>query len=124
MWGRSDRPHARQARGAALSPRRAWTRPGGWLLPTLDARFTFAEVRAAALVCGLVVLATFPVVIPYLVFDDPHVARRASNAVSIVLLYICGHILGRHCGARPFRTGLLMVAIGAVLVLTILALGG
>lgn len=91
---------------------------------TLHARFTFADVRAAALVCGLVVLATFPVVIPYLVFDDPHVARLASNAVSIVLLYVCGHILGRHCGARPFRTGLLMVAIGAVLVLTILALGG
>ncbi|TAH38182.1 MAG: hypothetical protein EYC70_06055 [Planctomycetota bacterium] len=72
----------------------------------------------------LVFLSTFPVVIPFLVFSPLHHAMRISNGVAIVMLYLAGHLLGRHAGLRPVRTGLTMVAIGIVLVGITIALGG
>lgn len=72
----------------------------------------------------LVVLSTFPVVIPFLFIDEPRVALRASNALGLVTLFAGGWVLGRHAGGSPWRYGLGMAAIGAVLVAVIIALGG
>jgi hypothetical protein len=87
-------------------------------------RVTGADLAGAIGVFLLVVLATFPVVIPYLAIEDTMLARRLSNAVTIVLLYACGHMLGRHALGRPVATGVAMVGIGVVLVGTTIALGG
>jgi len=72
----------------------------------------------------LVVLTTFPVVVPFMLFSETALAMRASNAVAVVTLFAAGYTLGRHSGGVPWRSGLVMVAIGVVLVAATMALGG
>jgi VIT1/CCC1 family predicted Fe2+/Mn2+ transporter len=82
------------------------------------------DFAAALEVFGLVVLATLPVVIPFVVFQETALALRASNALAVVTLFAGGYVLGRHAGGSPWRFGLAMAVIGAVLVAAIVALGG
>lgn len=72
----------------------------------------------------LVVLSTFPVVVPFLVFDRVQLALRVSNLVALVMLFFLGYWLGKHGGYRPWRTGFSMVLLGVVLVGIAIALGG
>jgi hypothetical protein len=72
----------------------------------------------------LVVLSTFPVVVPFMFISETALAMRTSNAVALVLLFIGGYRLGHYAGGVPWRTGLAMAAVGAVLVSIIMALGG
>jgi VIT1/CCC1 family predicted Fe2+/Mn2+ transporter len=72
----------------------------------------------------LVVLATFPVVVPFMLFSETALAMRVSNAVALATLFAAGYSLGRHAGGVPWRTGFAMGAIGAVLVALTMALGG
>jgi VIT family len=72
----------------------------------------------------LVVLSTFPVVIPFMFISEMALAMRVSNAVALVMLFIGGYQLGRYAGASAWRTGLAMAAVGGVLVSIIMALGG
>jgi hypothetical protein len=72
----------------------------------------------------LVFLSTFPVVIPFIVFDKVHLALRVSNLIAIVMLFVLGFRLGRHSGHSPWRTGGSMVLLGVVLVGIAIALGG
>jgi hypothetical protein len=78
----------------------------------------------AAAVCLLVFLSTLPVAIPFMVISDARSALRVSNAVAIVMLFLCGYLFGHHAGLRPWASGLCSVAIGSVLVLVAIALGG
>ena len=72
----------------------------------------------------LVVLSTFPVVIPFLFMSRLELAMRVSNAVALVLLFIGGYKLGKYAGGVAWQTGLAMAAVGGVLVSIIMALGG
>lgn len=72
----------------------------------------------------LVVLSTFPVVIPFIIFSNVALAMRASNAVAIALLFASGYMLARYGGFHPWRTGLSMVVLGVALVAITIALGG
>lgn len=82
------------------------------------------DFRGAVGVFFLVFLSTFPVVVPFLVLDDAHVALRASHTVAIALLFMAGRALGKHAGLPPVRTGLVMVVVGVALVGVTMALGG
>jgi VIT1/CCC1 family predicted Fe2+/Mn2+ transporter len=75
-------------------------------------------------VFGLVVFATFPVVIPFVFFQETALALRISNALAVVTLFAGGYVLGRHAEGSPWGFGLAMAAIGVVLVAAIIALGG
>ena len=86
--------------------------------------FTKDDWFGALGVCLLVFISTFPVVIPFLFIGDAFWALRVSNAVAIVMLFLCGYAFGRCTGLRPWPTGLAMVAVGAVLVGIAIALGG
>jgi VIT1/CCC1 family predicted Fe2+/Mn2+ transporter len=79
---------------------------------------------AALEVFGLVVLATFPVAIPFVFFQETAIALRVSNALAVATLFAGGYILGRHAEASPWRFGLAMASLGVVLVAAIIALGG
>lgn len=92
--------------------------------PPAHARLGRDDFVGAVGVFLLVVLATFPVVIPFMLFSETGLAMRASNAVALVMLYIAGHRLGQYAGVNGWRTGLAMAAIGAVLVVITMALGG
>lgn len=80
--------------------------------------------RAALGVFVLVVLATFPVALPYLFFDDVVSALRASQAIAIATLFAAGAALARWSGGSVVRTGSAVAAIGVVLVVVIVLLGG
>jgi hypothetical protein len=88
------------------------------------AGFTRQDWLGAGAVFLLVFLSTFPVVIPFLVFETAHVALRVSNLVAIVMLFCLGYWLGQHSGHRPWATGASMVLLGLVLVGIAVALGG
>ena len=87
---------------------------------TLGAR----DFLGALGVFAIVVLATFPVALPFLFIRDVPVAMRISNALALAVLYGYGHLLGSYTGGRPWRYGLSMAALGAALVAVIMALGG
>lgn len=72
----------------------------------------------------LVVAATFPVVVPFLLIDEPTHALRVSNLLGLVTLFVGGAMLGGYAGWRWWRSGLAMTAVGVVLVVVIIALGG
>jgi VIT family len=95
-------------------------------LPDPPARPSLTEKDwiGAVAVCLLVFLSTFPVAIPFILTSDARLALRVSNAVAIVMLFLCGYLFGRHIGLRPWVTGLSSVAIGSVLVIVAIALGG
>lgn len=70
-------------------------------------------------------IAVLPSLAPFLVLQhDYALAIRASNVVSFIVLFIAGYGWGRHTGANPWRTGLLVTAVGAVTVAIAIPLGG
>jgi VIT1/CCC1 family predicted Fe2+/Mn2+ transporter len=72
-----------------------------------------------------VVIATFPVVVPFMVLDDVARAMRVAQAITLAMLFVAGFALGRYAGyARPARVGFLMAAFGALLITVVMALGG
>ncbi|HEX4885102.1 MAG TPA: hypothetical protein VFX05_13250 [Casimicrobiaceae bacterium] len=73
----------------------------------------------------LVVLATFPLVVPFVLIDDIGLAVRASRVVALAMLFLAGAALGRYAGhPRPLRIGAAMAVFGAVLIGVVMALGG
>jgi len=73
----------------------------------------------------LVVLATFPVVLPFLLTDDVKLAMRLSQGITVATLFVAGVALGRHAAhQRPLVTGTLMALLGIALVAAVKALGG
>jgi VIT1/CCC1 family predicted Fe2+/Mn2+ transporter len=73
----------------------------------------------------LVVIATFPVVVPFIVISDVVLAMNLSRAMALAMLFLSGFALGRYAGhARPALTGLAMATLGAVLIAAVKALGG
>jgi hypothetical protein len=69
-------------------------------------------------------LATFPIVIPFIVIDDTRLALRLSNVIAAAMLLVCGYAFGLRSGLRPWATALSMVVIGGAFVGVAIALGG
>ena len=88
------------------------------------ARLTKRDALGALGVCLLCFLSTFPIAVPFLLIDDGRTALRASNAVAVAMLFLCGYAFGYRSGLRPWTTALLMVAFGAAMVGVAIALGG
>lgn len=82
------------------------------------------DLVAAFSVFLLVALATFPVVVPFLLIDTTHLAMRVSNGVALAMLFVAGFRLSRYAGGTGWASGLGMMAVGAALVSIIVALGG
>lgn len=73
----------------------------------------------------LVVIATFPVVLPFLVLSSTPFALLSSRVIAVSMLFILGFSLGRHAGYRvPLYAGLAMAALGVALIAAVIALGG
>jgi hypothetical protein len=82
------------------------------------------DFGAALRIFGLVVLATFPVVVPFIFIAHAPTALRVSNLLALASLFISGAALGHYTSERPWLYGLAMMGIGVALVLIIIALGG
>ncbi|MFN7332974.1 MAG: VIT1/CCC1 transporter family protein [bacterium] len=72
----------------------------------------------------LVFSSMFPVVIPFLFFQDADVALRVSNGIAILMLFLTGYAYGICVHRRPLLTGIAMVILGSLLVGSTMALGG
>ncbi len=93
-------------------------------VPAGAPRLGLDDYRAALAVFVLVVLATFPVVLPYLVVDNVVRAVRLSQAIALVVLFVAGAALARHSGGSVWRIGTVVSAVGAMLIAVLVALGG
>jgi VIT1/CCC1 family predicted Fe2+/Mn2+ transporter len=87
-------------------------------------RLGYAHYRAAFGVFLLVVLATFPVVLPYLFVSDVVTALRISQAIAVATLFVAGAALARWSGGNVWRHGVAIALLGVVLIVVIVALGG
>ncbi|HSD69474.1 MAG TPA: VIT1/CCC1 transporter family protein [Woeseiaceae bacterium] len=92
--------------------------------PPSRARLGLEDWRGAFAAFLLVFLSTFPVAIPFLVFEEIFTAMRVSNAVAIVLLFVVGYAFGKLTGRHPWGVGIGMVVIGSFVVAGTMALGG
>ena len=72
----------------------------------------------------LVVLSTFPLVIPFMLIDDTARALLWSRLVAVGMLFVSGATLARYSGGNVVLNGLTMAALGALLMAAIMALGG
>ena len=61
---------------------------------------------------------------PFFFIGEVQPALRVSNAIAIVMLFLCGYAFARCAGLRAWPTGLLMVAIGCAMVGVATLLGG
>lgn len=96
-------------------------------LPASDVgppRVTARDLRGAVGVFLLVFCSTFPVVLPFVFFDNLHRAMRVSGAIALAMLFVCGHGWGRYAGMRPALSGTVMMLLGVVIQAIVIALGG
>jgi hypothetical protein len=95
-------------------------------LTTLPARpkLNRDDLIAALAIFLIVVAATFPVVLPFVMFEDVGTAKNASRAVALAMLFAGGLALGRYAGYGSWRVGFAMAGLGTGLVVAINALGG
>jgi hypothetical protein len=92
--------------------------------PGWTSAFSATDLRGALVSALLVILATFPPTIPFLLVQDPSRALRLSNAIAVVSLFLAGWWLGKATGVRAWLLGLVMVVLGSALVAVTVALGG
>jgi hypothetical protein len=82
------------------------------------------DLKAGGHIFLLVFLSTLPVAVPFIFMENARTALRISNLIAIIMMYICGWILGRYSSRNPWTAGLIMSGIGIVLVLLAIYLGG
>jgi hypothetical protein len=82
------------------------------------------DLVAALAIFLIVVASTFPVVLPFMLFDDVGVAKNVSRAVALAMLFAGGLALGKYAGYGSWKVGLMMAGLGTALMVAINALGG
>lgn len=87
-------------------------------------RLSGKDFKMALAVFLLVFLSTFPVAIPFILFQQVRFALRISNLIAVILLFLSGWYLGRYGSYGKIKMGLIMACIGTFLVLLTISLGG
>ena len=88
-------------------------------------RLGWRDLLMALQIFVIVVVTTFPVVLPFIVMqNDVAMAKKVSNAIALVMLFLGGLGLGRYAGYGSWRVGVIMAALGTALIVAINALGG
>jgi len=87
-------------------------------------RLGWRDLRMALEIFLIVVVSTFPVVLPFLMMQDVRLAQNVSRAIALAMLFLGGLVLGRYAGYGSWRVGLIMAALGTALIVAINALGG
>lgn len=72
----------------------------------------------------LVVLSSLPAAAPFVLMDDARLALRVSNALLLGLLFLTGYWWARYTLGKPWLVGMAFLAVGLVLVIAAIALGG
>lgn len=85
---------------------------------------TRGDILGALTSAWLVILSTFPAVIPFFFIQQAHLALRVSNFLLILLLFITGCFWAKYTHMHPFITGFVFMIVGMMLVGIAIALGG
>jgi len=83
-----------------------------------------ADVLAAIRIFFIVVLSTFPVALPFVLLSDVPTALLVSRTLTLIMLFVGGAALGHYGGINPWRAGFGMMALGVVVTMAVIALGG
>jgi VIT1/CCC1 family predicted Fe2+/Mn2+ transporter len=87
-------------------------------------KFHRRDFKGAVGIFIIVVLSTFPVALPFVMFDDMKVALLISRLLTFVMLFGAGFALGRHAGYSGWKSGTQMLVLGVALTAAVIALGG
>jgi hypothetical protein len=87
-------------------------------------RLLLEDYIGAAGVFVIVVVSTFPVALPFVLFKDTSTALIVSRVLTLAMLFCSGIALGHHAGLGGWIAGFAMVALGVTLTMAIIALGG
>ena len=82
------------------------------------------DVLGAVACFWLVFISCLPAALPFLIFSTPYIALRVSNLLLVVMLFFIGMRWGYYACASRIGTGLIMAALGLVLVGVAIAFGG
>jgi VIT1/CCC1 family predicted Fe2+/Mn2+ transporter len=87
------------------------------------------RLRAADLLGGVAVgvvimMATAPMLVPFLLVKNPAVAVHVSHAIGLAMLFSVGVVWGRRTGSGAIRIGAGVTLVGAALVVVTVLLGG
>ena len=93
-------------------------------VPAARAKLNGSDLLAALAIFVVVVVSTFPVVVPFALMHDVGAAKNASRVIALAMLFLAGFALGRYAGYGAWRAGFVMALLGVVLVGAIKALGG
>ena len=85
---------------------------------------SFTDFKAAFLIFLLVFACTFPVALPFAIFQNTALALRISNLVALLILFFGGISVGKYAGFKPIWTGTIITFLGIILVAITMALGG
>ena len=88
------------------------------------ARFNRRDFTGALGIFLIVVSSTFPVALPFVLMGEASAALLVSRALTLVMLFGGGYLLARYAGHSGWEGGLMLVALGVVLTVAIIALGG
>ncbi|SAK77890.1 hypothetical protein AWB80_04682 [Caballeronia pedi] len=88
------------------------------------ARFVRGDFLAALGIFIIIVLSTFPVAAPFVLVKHVPTALLISRVLTLAMLFFCGFALGGYAGWSGWKAGLSMTALGVLLTMAIIALGG
>lgn len=90
----------------------------------VSAQLTFDDVKKAIALFLMSFVATFPIVIPFILIEDSIVALRTSNAVGIMMMSLCGWSVARYVGFNRWIGTIAMALVGTLMAIVTIALGG
>jgi VIT1/CCC1 family predicted Fe2+/Mn2+ transporter len=79
---------------------------------------------AALGVFWLVVFASFPAALPFVLIDDAWLALRVSNLILIALFFVIGYQWAGYTTIKPWRAATSLTLFGIAMVAAAIALGG
>ena len=89
-----------------------------------NVKLTWQDIQKATGLFFLVFVSTFPVVVPFLFLHDTWIALRISNAIAIIMMFLCGWSVAKYVGINKWVMGVVMIIVGIILVAVTIALGG
>ena len=72
----------------------------------------------------IVVATTFPVALPFLMFDNGKLALLVSRILTLAMLFAGGLALGRYSGYGSWKAGVAFCLLGILVTTAVIALGG
>ena len=87
-------------------------------------RVAAEDVYGGLAIVWLMVLATIPAIVPFLLITDRFVAARVSNALVLLTLFAVGFGFARLVHADPWKLGWSTALFGLAMVVIVVLLGG